>query len=74
MKTVKSSDYSATAIGISWVVSSGHIWSFLAKATSDLRMEIYSWSQNRALLKDTHDNHSFGLIAISISLRFIVQP
>ncbi len=37
-------------------------------------MEIYYWSKNRASLKDTHDNRRICLIAISISLRFIVLP
>ncbi len=74
MKAVKSSVYSAAAIGISWVSSSGCIWTFCARAPSGLRMKIYCWSQNRASLKDAHDNCSFCLIAISISLRFIVQP
>ncbi len=35
-KAVKSSVYSASALGISWVSSAGRIWSF-----SGLRMEIY---------------------------------
>ncbi len=51
------------------------IWSFCARAPSSLQMEIYCWSQNRASLKDTHDNCSFCLIAIAITIscRFIVQ-
>ncbi len=47
--------------------------SFYTRAPSDLRMKIYCWSQNRASLKDTHDNRSFCLIWL-ISLWFIVQP
>ncbi len=45
MKAFKSSVYLATAIGISWISSAGHILSF-----SGLRMEIYYWSQNHASL------------------------
>ncbi len=77
MKTVKSSVCSATAIGISWVSSSQVVfagWSFRERAPSGLRMEIYCWSQNRASLKDKHDNRSFCLITIAISFRFIVPP
>ncbi len=73
MKAFKSSVYWATAIEISWVSTVGRIWSFRERASSGLRMEIYYWSQNCASLKDTHDNHSFCLIVISISLWFIVQ-
>ncbi len=53
---------SVTAIGISWVSSSGCIWSFCARAPSFLQIEIYYWSQNCASLKDMHDNLSFCLI------------
>ncbi len=74
MKAVQSSVYSAAVIGISWISSAGHIWSFRMRAPSGIRMEIYYWSQNCASLKDTHDNRSFCLIVISISFRFIVQP
>ncbi len=72
MKAVQSSVYSAAVIGISWISSAGHIWSFRMRAPSGIRMEIYYWSQNCASLKDTHDNRSFCLIVISF--RFIVQP
>ncbi len=57
MKALKSSVCSETAIEISWVSSAGRI--------EDLPL-IYYRSQNRASLKDTHDNYSLCLIAISI--------
>ncbi len=56
IKPFKSSVYSATAVGISWVSSAGHIWS----APSGL------WMENHASLKDTHDNRSFCPITILI--------
>ncbi len=55
MKAFKSSVYSATALGISWISSAGCIWSFRARAPSGLRMEIYYWSQNRASLVSASD-------------------
>ncbi len=60
-KPVKSSVYSATSIGISWLSSAGRISSLHVRAPSGLQMKIYCWSQNRASLKDTHDNRSFCL-------------
>ncbi len=63
MKAVQSS--------VSWkdmhyLSSVAHIWNFSTRAPSGLRMEIYYWSQNRAALKDAHDNRSFCLITIAI--------
>ncbi len=43
MKAVTS--YSAAAIGISWISSTGCIWSFHARARFGLRMEIYYWAR-----------------------------
>ncbi len=42
-------------------------WDDDTEQHSRFRTEIYYWSQNRASLKDMHENRSFCLIGISIS-------